>query len=147
MKRIFKVFCLFVALSLTACASLNQSAQSPALNVKVTSEMSADIQVGAKTSGSSHTTVILGFIKLGDNKFADGVNFFSEEGKGFSLGFASAADDAKSAAAYKAIQSANADILVAPKYVVQEFNFLGIYKTYDADVTGFAGNIKSVKQK
>jgi hypothetical protein len=127
---------------LTGCSSLNQSAVSPALEHRATSEFKADVEVGKKTTGKSTTTVILGFIKLGDNQFADGVGY----GTGFSLGL-SGAEGAKSAAAYKAIKAANADILVAPTYVIKEEGFGPLYTTIEAEVTGFAGTVKSVKQK
>ncbi len=127
---------------LTGCSSLNQSAVSPALEHRATSEFKADVEVGKKTTGKSTTTVILGFIKLGDNQFADGVGY----GTGFSLGL-SGAEGAKSAAAYKAIKAANADILVAPTYIVKEEGFGPIYTTIEAEVTGFAGTVKGVKQK
>jgi hypothetical protein len=127
---------------LTGCSSMNQSAVSPALEHRATSEFKADIEVGKKTTGKSTTTVILGFIKLGDNQFADGVGY----GTGFSLSLGGA-EGAKSAAAYKAIKAANADILVAPTYVVKEEGFGPIYTTIEAEVTGFAGTVKSVKQK
>jgi hypothetical protein len=127
---------------LVGCSSLNQSAVSPAVASSVTADFKADIEVGKKTTAKSTTTVILGFIKLGDNEFADGVSY----GTGFSLGLGGA-EGAKSAAAYKAIKAANADILVAPSYVVKEDGFGFLYTTIEAQVTGFAGNIKSIKQK
>lgn len=127
---------------LTGCSSLNQSAVSPSLKQEVTTEFKADVEVGKKTTGKSTTTVILGFIKLGDNQFADGVGY----GTGFSLGL-SGAEGAKSAAAYKAIKAANADILVAPTYVIKEEGFGPLYTTIEAEVTGFAGTVKGVKQK
>jgi hypothetical protein len=127
---------------LTGCSSLNQSAVSPSLKQEVTTEFKADVEVGKKTTGKSTTTVILGFIKLGDSQFADGVSYGT--GFSFSLG---GAEGAKSAAAYKAIKAANADILVAPTYIVKEEGFGPIYTTIEAEVTGFAGTVKSVKQK
>jgi hypothetical protein len=127
---------------LTGCSSLNQSAVSPSLKQEVTTEFKADVEVGKKTTGKSTTTVILGFIKLGDSQFADGVSYGT--GFSFSLG---GAEGAKSAAAYKAIKAANADILVAPTYIVKEEGFGPIYTTIEAEVTGFAGTVKGVKQK
>ena len=142
MSTTLKLAALASLVALTGCSSLNQSAVSPAIEQKLVTEFKADVEVGKKTSAKSTTTVILGFIKLGDNQFADGVNY----GTGFSIGFGSA-EGAKSAAAYKAIKAANADILVAPTYVVKEDGFGFLYSTIEAEVTGFAGTVKSVKQK
>ena len=126
----------------TGCSSLNQSAVSPSLDQKIVTEFKADVEVGQKISGKSTTTVILGFIKLGDSEYADGVSYGT--GYSFSLG---GAEGAKAAAAYKAIKAAKADILVAPTYVVKENGFAPIFMTIDAEVTGYAGTVKSVKQK
>lgn len=142
LSSVFKLLPVAAMTLLVGCSSLNQSAVSPAVNSTVTADFKADVEVGKKTTAKSTTTVILGFIKLGDNEFADGVSY----GTGFSLGLGGA-EGAKSAAAYKAIKAANADILVAPTYVVKEDGFGFLYTTIEAQVTGFAGNIKSVKQK
>ena len=141
-KSIFKLVPVAAVALLVGCSSLNQSAVSPSVNTRVDADLKADIEVGKKTTAKSTTTVILGFIKLGDSEFADGVNY----GTGFSIGLGGA-EGAKSAAAYKAIKAANADILVAPTYIVKEEGFGPFYSTVEAQVTGFAGTIKGVKQK
>ncbi len=128
---------------MVGCSTLNQSAPSQALTSSVNVDFAADVEVGGITKGSSKTTILFGFIKLGDSKFADGVNYGTNKPL---FGF-SAAEDAKSAAAYKALKKSNADVLVAPRYTVDEFNFLHIFRTIDAEVTGYAGTIKAVKQK
>ena len=125
------------------CSTLNQSAPSQALNSSVNVDFAADVEVGGITKGRSHTTILFGFITFGDSKFADGVNYGTSKP---TFGF-SAAEDAKSAAAYNALKKSNADVLVAPRYTVDDFNFLHIFRTTDAEATGYSGTIKSVKQK
>ena len=122
-------------LALSGCSTVNQSAPSSFAGPTVTSCLNAETEVGGAISGSSTTTRILGLIKFGDSEFADGVGYGVG---GFSLGL-SDAEDTKAAAAYKAIKKANADTVVAPKYVVDEYNFFGLYKTTTATITGKAG--------
>jgi hypothetical protein len=133
---------VFVFSALAGCSSLNQSAVSPPMEHRVITEYTTDVEVGPKISGKSTTILILGFIKLGDREYADGVGY----GTGFNFSFGGA-EGAKSAAAYKAVKAGKADILIAPTYIVREYGFSPIYTTIEAEVTGFAGNVKGVKQK
>ena len=134
-----------LALSVTfaGCSSLNQSAPSSGMSSSIEADFSPEIEIGPRVTGRSKTTVIFGFIKFGDSQFADGINY----GVGKPSFGSGAVEEAKSAAAYKALQTNKSDLLVAPKYTVDEFNFLNIFRTFDAEVTGFGGKIKSVTQK
>jgi hypothetical protein len=134
MKKILALS-VFALVGLAGCSTMNQSAPSNYAGPSVSSCLKAETEVGDTITGSSTTTRILGIFKFGDSEFADGVGYGIG---GFSLGF-SDAEDAKSAAAFKAIKQANADTVVAPKYVVSEYNFLGLYKTTSATITGKAG--------
>jgi hypothetical protein len=132
MKKLLTLAAIF---ALAGCTSLNQSAPSSWSGPKVDNCLNAETQVGGDTSGTSTTTRILGFIKFGDSEYADGVGYGVSS---FGLGL-SDAEDTKAAAAYKAIKKSGADTLVAPKYVVEEYNFFGIYKTTKATVNGRSG--------
>jgi len=143
MKSIKLLSALALSVTFVGCSSLNQSAPSNALRSSIEAEFSPDIEIGPRVTGRSKTTVIFGFLRFGDSQFADGVNY----GVGKPSFGSGAVEEAKSAAAYKALQTSKADLLVAPKYTVDEFNFLNIFRTFDAEVTGFSGKIKSVKQK
>jgi hypothetical protein len=143
MKSIKLLSALALSVTFVGCSSLNQSAPSNALQSSIEAEFSPDIEIGPRVTGRSKTTVIFGFLRFGDSQFADGVNY----GVGKPSFGSGAVEEAKSAAAYKALQTSKADLLVAPKYTVDEFNFLNIFRTFDAEVTGFSGKIKSVKQK
>ena len=134
---------LCIPVMMVGCSTLNQSANSEGMTSRLNVDFAADIDVGSLTKGQSHTTILFGIFTFGDSKFADGVNYGTNK---TSFGF-SPSEDAKSAAAYNALKKTNADILVAPRYTVEEFNFLNIFKTIDAEVTGYSGTIKSVKQK
>jgi hypothetical protein len=131
---------------ITGCSTLNESTPSPALNTKVTADFSADIEVGNVTKGSSQTTIILG-IPFGDTKYANGVNYGASGSIFDGIYGYNQVELAKSAAAYNALKKMSADILIAPRYTVDEFNFFYLFRTIDVDVTGYSGSIKSVKQK
>jgi len=144
----YKINILVLALVsfITGCSTLNESTPSPALNSKVDAAFSADIEVGNVTKGSAQKIIILG-IPFGDTKYADGVNY-GASGKIFDVIYGyNQVELAKSAAAYNALKKKGADILIAPRYTVDEFNFFYIFRVIDVDVTGFSASIKSVKQK
>lgn len=134
MKKLLSLAAVTV-IALSGCASVNQSAPSKYAGPILASCLNAETEVGGPVSGQSKTTRILGIFKFGDSEYADGVGYGVG---GFSLGF-SDAEDTKAAAAYKAIKKAGADTLIAPKYVVEEYDFLGLYRTTTATISGRAG--------
>lgn len=134
MKKILALAAVAV-LGISGCASVHQSAPSKYAGPVVSSCLTAETEVGGAISGASTTTRILGLFKFGDGEFADGVGYGVG---GFSLGF-SDAEDTKAAAAYKAIKKSGADTVIAPKYVVEEYDFFGLYKTTTATINGRAG--------
>ena len=82
-------------------------------------------------------------IKLGgDTQFADGVTYGGGEG-GFALGIDPVAS-AKSAAAYKAVMSSGADLIVAPRYEVSVEDYF-VYKTVNVKVTGKKGTVTAIR--
>ena len=83
------------------------------------------------------------FISLGsDNTYADGVNY---TGSGaLNLNLLDSTSKVKSAAAYKAISNAKADVLVAPIYFTKENNYI-LWKDIKATVRGYPANIKGIR--
>lgn len=130
-----------VVLLISGCTSVNQSAPSSFTGPATSGCLHYQTKVGEQIIGEGSVTRILGFIRLGDSEFADGVSFGVNS---FSLGF-NDADDAKSAAAYKALKNSKsgADTIVAPKYVLTQESFFGIYKTTHAKVSGLEGSISN----
>ena len=126
---------------LASCASSNQGVPSAELHANLNSTNDAKVTVGKKVTASSEGTVILGFIKLmDDHKYADGVNF---SGQG-PMNFLDTAAAIKSAAAYKAMEKSNADVLVAPIYITEVENFF-VYKKVKVTVKAYKGTITSIK--
>ena len=71
--------------------------------------------------------------KFGDNKYANGVygsiNPFDKSAH------------VSAAAAYKAIKSSGADVIVNPQYEIKATNFI-LFSTVEASVTGMKGTFK-----
>lgn len=140
------------AAALTACTSTEASKISaPALAESKTIVATPDVTTGDKISGEGSVTSILGgLIVLGDNKFADGVYYSTDlenkEAGFFANLFASdSAKEAKAAAAYDACAKSGADLIVIPNYVVEKKNYF-VYSVIKAEVNGYKGVVKGVKQ-
>jgi|TARA_B100002003_G_scaffold136807_1_gene126422 hypothetical protein len=107
------------------------------MSVNTNSELDAKIEVDLsnKLMGTSTTKYLFQIIQLeGDTNFADGYGGLGGVGK------------TKSAAAYNAISSSDADVLVSPQYVItMKDNFF--IQEITVTVTGFGGKIKSIKNK
>ncbi len=118
--------------SLNSCTQLTQIARLAEGPVVLgVDTIKAHVNVDTTTSliGMASTTRILGFIRIGDNEFADY--------PGINLGFNSNSRE-KRAAVYKALDGTNADVLVNPKYIVREQRAFFFRKT-TVQVAGFGG--------
>ena len=118
--------------SLNSCTQLTQTARLAEGPVVLgVDTIKAHVNVDTTTSliGMSSTTHILGFIRLGDNEFADY--------PGINLGFNRNTRE-KRAAVYQALEGTNADVLVNPKYIVREQRAFFFSKTA-VQVAGFGG--------
>ncbi|MCJ8168760.1 hypothetical protein [Atopomonas sediminilitoris] len=143
MKSVVYAAALSSLVLLTGCASQNYSQPSAPLNSQVKTNLKADVAVGESIQGESSVNILFGVFKLGgDSQFADGVTYGGGEG-GFALGLDPVAA-AKAAAAYKAVKSANADLIVAPRYEVSVQDYM-LYKTVSVKVIGNKGTISSIR--
>ncbi len=137
-------------LLMTSCSTtFNKSQKSGALDVKVKSDLQADVEVdmAKKISGSAFHTKLFGFIDIKTSQnYADGVAY-DGAGSGSSFFGGGIVEDAKSAAAYNAIVPSKADVLVAPQYLIKvKSYFFGAYKEVTAQVSGYAGRVKNIRQ-
>ncbi|MEQ5835436.1 hypothetical protein EZI54_21275 [Marinobacter halodurans] len=141
MKKALIASSLLLAGALSGCSSMNVSSTPVPLAGTVSTDIKADIDVGEKITGKSHATKILFFTVGGDNEYADGVAY--GQGGGSALSVLDAVAPVKAAAAYNAIKSSGADVIVAPRYTVKKQDYL-VYGTIDVTVEGYKGTIKSV---
>jgi hypothetical protein len=110
----------------------------------VTTDIKADIEVGEKITGKSSATKILFFTMSDDSEYADGMTYGNGGGSGLGLGGLDPVSAVKSAAAYNAIKTSGADVIVAPRYIVKKNDYL-VYGTIDVTVEGYKGTIRSVE--
>lgn len=145
MKKVLIASSLLIAGTLTGCSSMNMSSNSMPLAGGVQTDLKADIDVGEKISGHSAATKILFFTMGADSEYADGVNYgASSASAGGLLPLPDPVAQVKAAAAYNAIESSGADVIVAPRYIVKKQDYF-VYGTIDVTVEGYKGTIKSVK--
>lgn len=147
MKKVLVASSLIFAGALTGCSSLNTSAPSLPLSGAVSTDVKADIEVGEKITGQSSATKVLFFTLGAESEYADGVAYSAGATSGGSvLPFAmpNPVESVKAAAAYNAIQESGADVIVAPRYTVQQDDYV-VFGTINVTVEGYKGTIKSVK--
>lgn len=161
MKKLIVPLLLSVVLS-SGCIAHNTNTASAPLQVRLTAnELKADVAVGDKISGQSKITYFLGIPFGSSNKYADGIlydgaivtqagvyNPYSPQAQDlfsslFSLFVGNIQQEAAAQAAYDAITKSGADIIIAPRYVLDVQDFW-IVKNVEAQVSGYKGTIKSI---
>ncbi len=135
MNRIFSIAIFTFLISiLTSCSQITQSAKLAEGQVVLaidTVRAHVDVDTTQTLIGMANTTHVLGFIRLGDKKFADY--------PGINLGFGGPMRE-KKAAVYNALEGTDADVLINPKYIVRESRAFFFRKT-TVQVAGFGGNL------
>ncbi|RYZ94594.1 MAG: hypothetical protein EOP11_26175 [Proteobacteria bacterium] len=140
MKIILLSFALF---SFTSCATVNRSQVSAGLNPTIETKLKADITVdmNKKLKGVASGTTLFGILEIsGPDHFADGVFASSSN----FLGMGSGVSSLQAAAAYNAVKSGNADVIVNPQYVIEKKSYI-LYSKTTVMVTGYAGTINKIE--
>ncbi|WP_019412194.1 hypothetical protein [Pseudomonas psychrophila] len=131
-----------VVLATSGCMSHNVSQPNAPIAGSVTADLKANIEVGDVITGQSSSDILFGVLKIsGDSEFADGVSYGGPT-PAFSLPDPVSAT--KAAAAYKAVKSSGADLIVAPRYAVSVEDYF-IFKKVNVTVTGNKGMIKTIR--
>lgn len=162
MKKVLTLIMIIgmITLSMSSCVSTNKGFQSsPVLARDVQLDpIKADINVNTdeKLKGTSSSMYFLIFRLEGDNKIADGIDYSSETGVGlfqslnpFRAFRLMRLSKVRGAAAYKALEGKDYDVLVHPSYTVTTKNYFIIQK-YEIEVTGYGAkyeNFRTEKQK
>lgn len=152
MKKLWMSAGLATLIATTSgCVSYNMSQPSAPLEGVVKSDLKADVKVGEAISGESSTNILFNFFAFGgDTQFADGVVYGGgAAGGGGALGglglpIPDPISTTKAAAAYKAVKSSGADLIIAPRYEVNVQDYF-IFKKVDVKVTGNKGSISSIR--
>ena len=131
-----------VILATSGCMSHNVSQPNAPIAGSVTADLKANIEVGDVITGQSSSDILFGVLKIsGDSEFADGVSYGGPT-PAFSLPDPVSAT--KAAAAFKAVKSSGADLIVAPRYAVSVEDYF-IFKKVNVTVTGNKGMIKTIR--
>ncbi|MBT3585263.1 MAG: hypothetical protein HN509_10165 [Halobacteriovoraceae bacterium] len=140
----------FLLISLLAlfggCTSINKSHMNGSIGITIQSQMEAkiDVDLTRKLTGYASGGYLFHLFQIsGDNKYADGIGY--NGGKASWL--PSKIEAIKSAAAYNAIRTSDADVIVSPQYVIEESHWNPFYKLVKVKVTGYAGKVVSIRHK
>lgn len=148
MKKLWMSAAIATLIATTSgCVSYNMSQPSAPLEGVVKSDLKADVKVGETITGESSTNILFNFLSFGgDTQFADGVVYGGGGGGGALAGLPipDPVSQVKAAAAYKAVKSSGADLIVAPRYEVNIKDYF-IFKIVDVKVTGNKGSISSIR--
>jgi len=156
MKKLIAI--TIVAFTFFSCATTNQSVQSvPMKIVTAIDPIKADYTINMKNKieGSSKSVWLLGFFRIyGNSTYADGMSYTANFGTGqegfarlFGISAISKVAQTKAAAAYRAIESSNADFIANPHYTIKQTKLLfGIIKNYNATVSGYSGKYTKLYQ-
>lgn len=132
----------------SGCVSYNVSQPAAALDSTVKTDLKADVKVGGTITGESSTNILFNLFAFGgDSQFADGVAYgggASGGGGGLALPIPDPVSTTKAAAAYKAVKSSGADLIVAPRYEVSVQDYF-VFKKVSVKVTGNKGSINSIQ--
>jgi hypothetical protein len=136
------VLCAIALSALAGCASTHTSQPSSPLKASLVTALRPDITVSNRITGTATITQLFGFINIGSDKFADGVDY----GVGGRVNLSDAFAAAKAAAAYEATTKSKADLIVAPRYQIHTVNYF-LYKKTTATVEGLKGTLNGARQQ
>ena len=140
-----------VAMLVTGCSTIEASKVGTQVSVGIPVLVKPQIETKNQViSGSATVHSILGIFTWGPNAQAVGVNYgvgsdFTGGALGDLLSFTSKSEIvARNAAAYEATTKANADIILAPQYVLTTKDYF-LYKSINCKVKGFPGFVKGIE--
>lgn len=130
----------------TGCTSVVASKVGKQVSVYMPAVIQPEIETKNNIiRGTATVHILFGFLPIRPSEQAVGVNYGINDSS-FILNASAAINEniARNAAAYDAIAGAEADIILAPQYVITTKNYL-IFKSITCKVKGFPGYIKGVK--
>lgn len=143
LKNFLSILPLFLMMFLMSCRSkqintLSTPMYDPVARInEIRAKVSVDMN--KKLTGEANAAYFLIFRLNGDSNFATGMSYSGDNG--LSKKYAKL----KSAAAYKAINGSEADIIVHPNYVISIERFL-FFKKVTVTVSGYAGKFTKFYQ-
>lgn len=144
MKKVVSLASLAMLIGLTGCISTQKNACPAPVLTKNVAEFEPTVTIGDKISGTATGYSLFGLFWIGPSEFAEGTRYNGGVSDVFGV-IPSPANKAKSAAAYNAIKNSNADMLVAPNYLVTTKNYF-VVKKITATVDARKGTIEGYTQ-
>ena len=138
-----KILSLIVLATLAVgCAATNVSNFPSPIDATVETDLKAQVSVGSEITGTSTMNIFMNMFAIGDSKFADGVVYGNQTVT--ALGLPDPISKTKAAAAYNAVSKSGADVILAPRYVVDVMDYI-VFKKVTVTVTGYSGKINGIK--
>jgi hypothetical protein len=127
----FGLMCLFASGCTTTTVRSTQLAQGAALLAIEPVKAHVEVDTTRTLQAVSKTKVVLGLFRFGDREFAEYPGMIFQRGPG---------SKERKAAIHKALIGTDYDVMVNPKYIVQEKNRL-FSRTVTVQVAGFGGRL------
>ena len=136
---------VLVAALATGCATKHISQYSSPLEVELKTAVTPQVTVGGPIEGTAVLQRIL-FFTFGASQFADGVDYgLTAAPTGLFGGlFGDSLAVGKAAAAYKACTANKADVILAPRYIIDSEDYL-VYQKSTYKVMGYKGTLTGIK--
>tara|TARA_Y100000590_G_scaffold456898_1_gene608390 strand:+ start:800 stop:1261 length:462 start_codon:yes stop_codon:yes gene_type:complete len=152
-----KYIILIGTLYFTGCTHVSYNQPTNNLEINVTSNLTADINVGDEISGKGSETVILWLFRLPGKRFKAEGNIATYSGSNpatvkfpvlstvlNTFNVFNIVENAKGQAIHDALELSNADVIINPRFTITEDDFF-IFKTVKCEVRGKKGTVKSIK--
>ena len=132
----------------TGCTNMSFNQLTSDVDVKEEANLNANVKVGEKITGSGSESVFLGVFRVPGVKYRASGNTTSLSNMtpstyGF-LNMFNIVEHAKGEAVHDAITTSKADLIINPKFMITETNYL-LFKTVKCEVTGLKGTINKVQ--
>jgi hypothetical protein len=148
MKKVITILfgAVLVGALASGCATKHVSQYSSPLEVELKTAVTPEVTVGGAIEGTATLQRVL-FFTFGATEFADGVNYgltTSETGLFGGL-FGGMFEAGKAAAAYKACTANQADVILAPRYTIDDNDYF-VYQKTTYTVKGYKGTLTGIKK-
>jgi len=142
------LFFSIMLISVTSCSTTNSNHLSAPLSVGAeASPFKVSFDAGGKISGKVSATVLFGLTIDGPSSFSDAIAYNGHTNNSYQFdnyfSILSPLNRLKAAAIYHAVTRNDADVIIAPTYIIKDQNYIFIRKV-EVSVSGYKGTIKKV---
>ena len=156
MKHFHIFSALVLSTLLSACSTVEMNTQSTSVSYTNHISVKPILEIGKRINGVCNTTTIVGLVTLGDgDNQAVGVTFNAESQTSeaglspfSSISLLLSKPDGgpcTRAASYDAVTKNNADVILAPRYIIEKSGIPYIWENTRVQVSGYKGTINGFK--